>query len=110
MPNYVTSVNFSQYDRDKGEVMQERIDGNEDDGIRYLLDDLHDAYMPDSPPPQEEPLELEELPEPEEPEPTSKAFYDMMAAAKRPLYEGAKISQLDAISQALANKVQYGNT
>jgi hypothetical protein len=34
----------------------------------------------------------------------------MMVAAKRPLYEGAQISQLDAISQALANKVQYGNT
>jgi hypothetical protein len=39
-----------------------------------------------------------------------KAFFDMAAAAKRPLYEGAKISQLDAISQVLANKVQYGNT
>jgi hypothetical protein len=63
-----------------------------------LLDDLHDAYMPDSPPPQEEP------------EPTTKAFYDMMAVAKRHLYEGANIPQLDAISQALANKVQYGNT
>jgi hypothetical protein len=47
-----------------------------------LLDDLHDAYMPDSPP------KPEELLEPEEPEPTAKAFYDMMAAAKRPLYEG----------------------
>jgi hypothetical protein len=85
MPNYVTSVDFSQYDHDRGEVMLQRIDGNEDDGIRYLLDDLHDAYMPDSPPPQEEPPELEE------PEPTTKAFYDMMAAAKRPLYEGAKM-------------------
>jgi hypothetical protein len=81
MPNYVTSVDFSQYDRDRGEVMRQRIDGNEDDGIRYLLDDIHDAYMPDSPPTQEEP------PEPEELETTAKVFYDMMAAAKRPLYD-----------------------
>jgi hypothetical protein len=80
MPNYVTSVDFSQYDHDRGEVTRQRIDGNEDDGIRYLLDDLHDAYMPDSPPEPEEPPELEEPPESEEPEPTAKAFYDMMAA------------------------------
>jgi hypothetical protein len=49
-----------------------------------LLDDLHDAYMLDSPPPQEELPKPEEPSEPEEPEPTAKAFYDMMAAAKRP--------------------------
>ena len=34
----------------------------------------------------------------------------MMASAQRPLFEGAKISQLDAISQALAIKLEYGNT
>ncbi|KAK1615507.1 hypothetical protein QYE76_021024 [Lolium multiflorum] len=89
--------------------MRQRIDGNEDDGIRYLLDDLHDAYMPESPE-QEEPPEPEGPPEPEEPEPTAKAFYDMMAAAKRPLYEGAKISQLDAIAQVLADKAQFDST
>ncbi|KAK1651012.1 hypothetical protein QYE76_068817 [Lolium multiflorum] len=48
--------------------------------------------------------------EPEEPEPTAKAFYDMIAAAKRPLYEGAAISQLDAISQCLADKTRYNTT
>jgi hypothetical protein len=50
MPDFVTWVDFSQYERDRGEVMRQRIDGNEDDGIRYLLDDLRDADMPDSPP------------------------------------------------------------
>jgi hypothetical protein len=29
-----------------------------------------------------------------------------MASVKRPLYEGAKISQLDAIAQILANKAK----
>ncbi|KAK1678238.1 hypothetical protein QYE76_039086 [Lolium multiflorum] len=34
----------------------------------------------------------------------------MIAAAKRPLYEGAAISQLDAISQCLADKTRYNTT
>jgi hypothetical protein len=53
MPDLVTWVDFFEYERDRGEVMRQRINGNEDDGIRYLLDDLRDADMPDSPPGQE---------------------------------------------------------
>ncbi|KAK1685562.1 hypothetical protein QYE76_046410 [Lolium multiflorum] len=34
----------------------------------------------------------------------------MIAAAKKPLYEGAAISQLDAISQYLADKTRYNTT
>ena len=98
MLEYNPPVDFSQHDRDRGEVMRQRIDGNETDGILHLLDDLRDADMPDSP--QKEP---EVLPE-EEPEPSAKAFIDMMASAKRPLYPGATISQLDGITQLLAVK------
>ena len=50
MPNFVTLVDFAQYEHDRVEVMQQRIDGNEHDGIRSLLDDLHNAELPDSPP------------------------------------------------------------
>ena len=114
---YVTSFDFSQYERDRerdrGEVMRQRINGIEYDGVRNLLDDLRDADMPDSPPLGEEPQEPEEPEEPgepEEPEPTAKAFLDSMSSAKRPLYEGAKISQYDAISQALADKARYSKT
>lgn len=110
MSNYVTQVDFARYERDRGEVMRQRLNGNEHDGIRNMLDDLIDADQPNSPPPREESPEPEEPLEPEEPEPTAKAFLDMMAAAKRPLYEGAKISQLDAISQCLADKCQYSAT
>jgi len=99
MPHYVTHVDFDEHERDRGEVMRQRLNGNEFDGMRDLLDDLQDAEMPDSPPP-----------EPEEAEPVAKAFYDMMTAAKKPLYEGATISQLDAISQCLANKTQHNFT
>jgi len=113
MPNFVTTVNFDEYERESGRVMRQRINGNEDDGIRNWLDDLRAGDMPDSPPSQEEPEEPpepEEPCEPEDPEPTAKAFFAMMASSQRPLYEGAKVSQLDAISQALANKLQYGST
>jgi hypothetical protein len=90
--------------------MRQRLNGNEYDGVRDLLDDLIHGDMPDSLPSWEEAPELEEPPEPEEPEPTAKVFYDMLAAAKKPLYDGASISQLDAISQCLADKTQYSTT
>jgi hypothetical protein len=86
--------------------MRQRINGIEYDGIMNLLHDLRDHEVPDS----SHSHEQEEPGEPEEPEPTAKAFLDMMASAKRPLYEGAKISQLDAISQVLADKAQHDNT
>ncbi|KAK1695244.1 hypothetical protein QYE76_011941 [Lolium multiflorum] len=105
MHGYVTEIDFDERERDRGEVMRQRLNGNEYDGIRDFLDDLVHADVPDSPPP-----EPEAPPEPEEPEPTAKAFYDMIAAAKRPLYEGAAISQLDAISQCLADKTRYNTT
>ena len=116
MPGFTTAVDFAEHERESGRVMRQRINGNADDGIRNFLNDLRDAHMPDSPPSYEEPPEHEEPCEeedpcePEEPEPTAKAYYDMMELAGRPLYEGAKISQLDAISQVLAKKLQYGNT
>ena len=110
MPGYNPPVDFAQHDRDRGEVMRQRIDGNETDGILHLLDDLRDADMPDSPQEEpEEPPEPEVLPE-EEPEPSAKAFIDMMASAKRPLYPGATISQLDGITQLVGAKCQFEST
>ena len=112
-PNYVTHVDFDQYERLRVGVMRQRIDGNEYDGLRNMLDDHHAAYMPDSPPPQEEqeePGEPEAPDEPEEPEPTAKAFYETMASATKPLYEGANVSQLDAVAQLLSDKCQFSTT
>ena len=71
MLDYVTTVNFAQRDRDRSEVMRQRLNGNEYDGIRDFLDDLVDAEQPDSPHPREEPPEPEEPLELEEPEPTA---------------------------------------
>ena len=90
--------------------MRQRIDGNANDGIGNMLDDLQYAEMARSPPLEEDPEQQEEPYEPEEPEPTAKAFLEMMASAKKPLYPGAEISQLDAISQLLADKAKHGST
>jgi hypothetical protein len=40
--------------------------------------------------------------EPEESEATTKAFLEVLASSKKPLYAGAKISHRDAISQLIA--------
>ncbi|KAK1691774.1 hypothetical protein QYE76_008471 [Lolium multiflorum] len=119
MRDYDPPVDFSRHERDRGEVMRQRIDGNENDGILNLLDDLRDADMPElpwdeqsepeEPPEPEGPPQPEELPE-EEPEPTARAFIDMMASARRPLYPGAKMSQLDGITQLLADKCMFEST
>ena len=99
MPGYTVWVSHGEQERPREEVMRQHIDGNEDDGIRNMLDDL--GQMPRSPPSEGEP---------EDPEETAKAFLDMMASSKKPLYEGAKISQLDSISQLLAVKAKFGWT
>ena len=87
MLDYIMTVHFAQHDRDRSEVMRQRLNGNEYDGIRDFLNDFVDAEQPDSPPPREEPPEPEVPPESEEPEPTAKAFYAMISAVKKPLYE-----------------------
>jgi hypothetical protein len=76
--------------------MWQWINGHEDDGVRNMLDDLPAAKTPHLTPSKNE---LEE---------TANAFIEMLASSKKPLYEGAKISHLDAILQLLAVKAEYG--
>jgi hypothetical protein len=92
-------INFAQRDHGREEVIRQRITGYEDDGVGDMLDDVLAAQ----PTPTARPAN-----EPEEPEETAKAFLDILASSKKPLYEGAKLSQLDAISQLMAVKAEYG--
>ena len=80
MPGFTVWVQHGEQEPDRGrdEVMRQRINGIEDDGIRNLLDDLCDARMAN---------------QDEEPEASAKAHLDMLAASKKPLYDTAKISQ-----------------
>ena len=43
----------------------------------------------------------------EEPEPTTKVYYDMLSAAQQPLHGHAKVSQLDAIARLMVVKSQF---
>ena len=100
MPNFdMPPINIAEQDRGREEVMRQRIDGYEDDGVRDMLDDVIVAETGNATPSENEP---------EEPEATAKAFLEVLASSKKPLYAGAKISQLDAISQLIAVKAEYG--
>ena len=99
MPNFNMPINFAQRDRGREDVIRQRVAGYEDDGVRDMLDDVF-AAQPTPP--------SHSANEPEEPEETAKAFLEILASSKKPLYEGAKLSVLDAISQLMAVKAEYG--
>ena len=60
-----------------------------------MLDDYEEAHFGEGP--QEE-----------EPEATTKAFYEMLEAAQKPLHGQTKVSQLDGIGRLMALKSQFG--
>ena len=43
----------------------------------------------------------------EEPEPSAKTYYDMLAAAQKPLHKHTEVSQLDVIGRLMVVKSQY---
>ena len=76
----------------RDEVVRQCIEDHDADaGVGDMLDDFHEAHFEG---------ERRE----EEPEPTAKAYYDMLAAAQEPLHGHTKISQLDAIARLMAVK------
>src|SRR6185295_20138572 len=75
-------------------VRQHIEDHDADAGVGDMLDDFHEAHFEG---------ERRE----EEPEPTAKAYYDMLAAAQESLHGHTKVSQLDAIARLIAVKSQF---
>ena len=83
MPNFhMPPINVAEQDRGREEVMRQRIDGYEDDWVRDMLDDVIVAETANATPSENEP---------EEPEATAKAFLEVLASSKKPLYADAKI-------------------
>jgi hypothetical protein len=77
------------------EVVRQRVeDYDADAGVAEMLHDYHEAQF------------VEGHTE-EEPEATAKVFYDIFAAAQKPLHRQTKVSQLDAIGRIMALKSQY---
>ena len=78
------------------EVVRQRIDEcDAAGGIGDMLDDYEEAHFGEGP--QEE-----------EPVATTKAFYEMLEAAQKPLHGQTKVSQLDDIGRLMALKSQFG--
>ena len=96
MPNYTRWTYHGESERAREEVVRQRTD-DYDAGVGDMLDDFHDAHFEEADVP---PME-------EVPEPTAKAFYDMLSAAQQPLHEHTKVSQLDGIARLMAVKSQF---
>ena len=87
--------NHGEAGRMREEVVRPRVeDYDADAGVADMLNDYHEAQF------------VEGRTE-DEPEATAKAFYDMFAAAQKPLHDRTKVSQLDAIGRVMAFKSQY---
>jgi hypothetical protein len=88
-------VYHGEADHLREEVVRPHVeDYDTDAGVADMLHDYHEAQLVDR--------RVEE-----EPEATAKAFYDMFAAAQKPLHGQTKFSQLDAIGRLMALKSQY---
>jgi len=92
---YTRWIYHGEADHMREEVVRARVeDYDADAGVADMLNDYHEAQF------------AEQRTE-EEPEATTKAFYDMFAAAQKPLHGHTKVSQLDAIGRIMALKSQY---
>jgi hypothetical protein len=92
---YTRWVYHGEDGRMREEVVRPRVeDYDADAGVADMLNDYHEAQFAEG--------RTEE-----EPEATARAFYDMFAAAQKPLHGQIKVSQLDAIGRIMALKSQY---
>ena len=93
--DYTRWVYHGEAGRMREEVVRPRVeDYDANAGVADMLNDYHEAQF------------VEGRTE-DEPKATAKAFYDMFAAAQKPLHDQTKVSQLDAIGRVMALKSQY---
>ena len=99
MPNYTQWTFHGEAHRAREEVVRQRIEQfDAEAGCGDMLDDFHQAHF------DEGPSEVREDP----PEPTAKAYYDMLSSAQKPFHEHTDVSQLDAVGRIMALKSQLG--
>ena len=91
-PDYTRWIFHGEAHHMRDEVVRQRIDEcDAASGIGDMLDDYEEAHFGEGP--QEE-----------EPEASTKAFYEMLEAAQKPLHGQTKVSQLDGIGRLMALK------
>ena len=94
-PNYTRWVHHGEGHRMREEVVRTRLEGfDADAGVADMLDDFHEAQYVEG-------RRLEEM------DATTKAFYDMMESAQKPLHDRTTVSQLDAIGRVMGFKSQF---
>ena len=83
--DYTRWIYHGESDRVRDEVVRQRIDDYDADArVGDMLNDYHEAHFEEG--------------RREEPEPTTKAYYDMLSAAQQSLHGHTKVSQLDDIA------------
>ena len=94
---YTVWVYHGESQHSRSDVLREETDdgGHNESRIEDMLDDVRHAYGP---------------PAEEEPEPATRAFFDMLSAASQPLHGHTQVSQLDAITRLLAVKSQFSTS
>jgi hypothetical protein len=93
--NYTRWVHHGEGHRMREEVVRPRLEGfDADAGVADMLDDFHEAQYVEG-------RRLEEM------DARTKAFYDMMESAQKPLHDRTTVSQLDAIGRVMGFKSQF---
>jgi hypothetical protein len=97
--NYTRWICHGEAHRARDEVLRQRIEEFDDEaGCGDMLEDFHQANFDEGP----------DRVMKEAPEPTAKAYYDMLSSAQKPLHEHTTVSQLDAIGHLMALKCKLG--
>jgi len=93
--DYTQWIYYGECNQMRDDAVRQCI-GDHDDGagVGDMLDDFYEAHF------DEERMG-------EEPEASTKAYYDMLDATQQPLHGHTKVSQLDAIGRLMAMKSQF---
>jgi hypothetical protein len=89
--------------RVRKESQQSQLAGGFDAGFEACFDAFLDGNAPENPNAEETPQEAQTS---EEPEQSTKKFYEAMFAAQKPLHPHTEVTQLDAVARLMAFKCQ----
>jgi hypothetical protein len=95
--DYTRWIYHDEVDHMRDEAMRQHVDDFDAKGrVADMLHDYHEAHFGEG-----------RRKEEEEPEATTKAYYDMLSATQKPLHGHTKVSQLVAIGRVMALKSQF---
>jgi hypothetical protein len=97
--NYTRWICHGEAHRAREEVLRQRIETfDAETGCGDMIEDFHQGNFDKGP---DQVMD-------EAPEPTAKAYYDMLSFTQKPLHEHTDVSQLDAIGRLMTLKCKFG--